>query len=868
MKTMRLWFFTVGMLVLTNVLLSEAPKFGFNPPRPANPDYATDTRIEGYFPAIATDGKGRFVAVWSIFPFGVSQISYIMQSVDGGMSWTQPAVLGNGICPDVATDGQGLWSAIWSSSWNGLGPTFVSRSVDNGNNWSAPIQVTDASSGGLELAKIRAGMSGHWIVLLSAWEKNAENWDSDILIVHSFDNGLTWSAPSHVNGDFLADGYEDIQPQVETDGMGNWVVIWTRYLGSVYNGPSDIIYARSSDDGLTWSAPLRLHPDAPGSQNGHLIGECASIQTDRNGTWIAAWSSNAPFGADPGGERDIFIERSQNAGLTWSEPEVVNSDAASDTNADSFPKIEADDQGTWAIVWNKLVSIPETSFTPSVNADSKRGKQGLIHPALIATPPPASYRTEIRIAVSTDQGMTWSSQGQAVAPDSTINPTPTIISDALGRWLLLWPRFPEAPSLQAESDIYTAMSPDLNPRKLVELNFSGGSGTSFWWTGVTTRGNGSTQICADGLCLAVPAAGENIAQFISPERTLPLVANTIWRLSAEVSTDQTDRDAIPMWQMGYDNMNSDFGKGDNYGGMTCFLDAAKGSQGIGRRNGRTNFETWIMPVAGMTPQWNGALSDDTLGAFAPENDPFNDIRLWFRVTDLESGGYGANLDSGTICLRSLRARRYSLADLQPSETLYGTPISNATHWAYDRRRGSTQSPMLAAIDDTAHLAHYQLDTTNDIATFMSARDLRPPLGRYKTPSFYPIKWTDNTLYRVTAQIQLAETSTGLDPVDMIRLNVETATKELIQTNWTSRGADEVNMLRAGSPRKASVAGGPQNYMAFFYGNNASDGKPKWSRLLRPTVDLINSPDLYGTGSGADATQIVGLKVERMILPAD
>jgi len=50
--------------------------------------------------------------------------------------------------------------------------------------------------------------------------------DLDILFARSIDAGVTWTAPSPLNTDADIDAEDDFYPQVSTDGLGKWVAVW------------------------------------------------------------------------------------------------------------------------------------------------------------------------------------------------------------------------------------------------------------------------------------------------------------------------------------------------------------------------------------------------------------------------------------------------------------------------------------------------------------------------------------------------------------------------------------------------------------------------------------------------------------------
>src|SRR5262249_45351900 len=92
------------------------------------------------------------------------------------------------------------------------------------------------------------------------------------------------------------------------------------------------LYAlRSSDRGRTWSLPSRLsESDAAGS----VRDEPPSLVRLPDDSLLAAWSSSTSLGGTIGGEGDIFVSRSTDAGKSWTDPHPLDSNAALDHSAD------------------------------------------------------------------------------------------------------------------------------------------------------------------------------------------------------------------------------------------------------------------------------------------------------------------------------------------------------------------------------------------------------------------------------------------------------------------------------------------------------------------------------------------------------
>jgi hypothetical protein len=77
----------------------------------------------------------------------------------------------------------------------------------------------------------------------------------------------------------------------------------------------------------------------------------ARLSTDRAGNWLAVWFSEDDLGGTVGADSDILASRSTDNGATWSAPQVLNSNAGSDSESDARPHVATDGSGHWVAVW-------------------------------------------------------------------------------------------------------------------------------------------------------------------------------------------------------------------------------------------------------------------------------------------------------------------------------------------------------------------------------------------------------------------------------------------------------------------------------------------------------------------------------------
>ncbi|MEX2490898.1 MAG: putative Ig domain-containing protein, partial [Nitrospirales bacterium] len=175
-----------------------------------------------------------------------------------------------------------------------------------------------------------------------------------------------------------SDSQHDEYPDVATDGNGNWIAVWQskhNVNGSI-GSDRDILFARSSDNGDTWTAAALLNPDgASDSENDYD----PKIATDGNGTWVVAWRSY-----NSGDDADIFFSRSTNNGQSWSNSQPVYSSAWSDDWSDGDPEIFVNN-GHWTVTWEHGPRSSADGDDEVYFAQSTNGAQSWTNPGALNT---------------------------------------------------------------------------------------------------------------------------------------------------------------------------------------------------------------------------------------------------------------------------------------------------------------------------------------------------------------------------------------------------------------------------------------------------------------------------------------------------
>lgn len=133
---------------------------------------------------------------------------------------------------------------------------------------------------------------------------------SDIFYRRSTDNGVTWSAPVNLSRSPTG----STKPQIKLDGRGGVYVTWDEgwdFL-SGRGSPQSVAYAYSLDNGQTWSAPTLFRAPTP-------VGAAQQITlgVDGAGRLVVVWRVEAGLRPE---SREVYYQVSSDRGQTWSAP--------------------------------------------------------------------------------------------------------------------------------------------------------------------------------------------------------------------------------------------------------------------------------------------------------------------------------------------------------------------------------------------------------------------------------------------------------------------------------------------------------------------------------------------------------------------
>ncbi|MBN2798756.1 MAG: exo-alpha-sialidase [Deltaproteobacteria bacterium] len=262
---------------------------------------------------------GYVYVVWSDDRDGTPAV-WLNRSTDAGRSWMPAAVQvshgqGAAVNPDVACVNDSVY-VVWEDDRDGELENhniYYNVSADRGQTWSAQDVALDDDEDGKAMS-LGPQIAAAGTQVHIAWY-DAVNGAYDILVASSTDQGLSFAAPVRVDSDVAGEAYS-ASPQIAIDGMSHVYVAWE----DSRRGLSDVYFAVSADAGRTYSQDKRLDGgDDAGSHNSFAPRLAAA-----DGQVYVVWHDERN-----GAGRDVFLNWSGDHGVSWQgEATRVDSDGA------------------------------------------------------------------------------------------------------------------------------------------------------------------------------------------------------------------------------------------------------------------------------------------------------------------------------------------------------------------------------------------------------------------------------------------------------------------------------------------------------------------------------------------------------------
>lgn len=259
------------------------------------------------------------------------------------------------------------------SGGNGLDATiYVSKSTDSGGSWEFYTRISSLGSGNnpyndrpwLAIDRSNNNIYITWTV----WHgRGASCLGSDIMFARSTDGGVTFSSPMRISSDYSTNGQQRQWSQIATGPSGEVYVTWRRFGAT---GISRAIFmAKSTDNGQSFGteAIVKEYPDFDSGDSGGFTPNTSTwpqLAVDSTGYLYIAWHKATATN----GDRDLCFVKSTDGGSTWSSVMTV----ASNTKDQFWPVLAVSSSGRIDMVWydrrldpnNQLVNL---YFTDSID---------------------------------------------------------------------------------------------------------------------------------------------------------------------------------------------------------------------------------------------------------------------------------------------------------------------------------------------------------------------------------------------------------------------------------------------------------------------------------------------------------------------
>jgi len=334
-----------------------------------------------------------------------ANIRFHFASSDGGITWTENTMassLGVAGDPCLVFDADGnLYYTHLSNPDNGswLDQIVVQKSTDNGLTWNDGVGVglnppRDQDKSWLAADRTTSPFHNNLYLAWTEFDAYGSGAAADstrILFARSLDQGLTWTTPQRLSdhGGNCVDADETVEGAVPAVGPGGEVY-------TAWSGNGQIWFDRSFDGGATFGTDI-LITDQPGGWdfgisgvwrcNGLPITACDVSSSTHRGRIYVVFSDQRN-GAD---DTDVFLCTSDDRGDTWSVPHRVNDDIG-----------------------------PAQQFLPWLTVDPVTGAVSVVFYDRRATQGDA---TEVTVATSRDGGANFVNQ---TVSDTSFTPWPTV----------------------------------------------------------------------------------------------------------------------------------------------------------------------------------------------------------------------------------------------------------------------------------------------------------------------------------------------------------------------------------------------------------------------------------------------------------
>ncbi|MEO7168698.1 MAG: dockerin type I domain-containing protein [Spartobacteria bacterium] len=245
------------------------------------------------------------------------------RSLDGGMSWANIAPAKGGdkqwfTIDKTNSSGSGFQYQHWSTGGNNFGGRQFSRSTDGGFTWLDPVNIPNSpswgvpdvdSNGNLFIGGVNLGTGQIWCERSTNAKNAAATPTFDQSTKVNLGGAVTISGAINPEG-LVGQVFLAVDRSGTSTNNNVYMLASVRPTGA--NNGSDVMFARSTDGGASFSAPVRVNDDPINPNKWHWFGTLAVAPNGRiDSVWLD--SRNAPNNTDS----QLFYSYSTDGGVTW-----------------------------------------------------------------------------------------------------------------------------------------------------------------------------------------------------------------------------------------------------------------------------------------------------------------------------------------------------------------------------------------------------------------------------------------------------------------------------------------------------------------------------------------------------------------------
>ncbi len=257
------------------------------------------------FPSVIASGSEVHV-VWEEYRDGNNAEIYYKRSADGGITWGADTRLtfnpASSFSPSAAVSGS-VVHVVWFDTRDGNSEIYYKRSPDGGISWGTDTRLTINAAASAFPSVTVSGSEVH-----VAWEEYRDG-NGEMYYKRSTDGGLTWGTDTRLTFNIA----NSFSPSISASGsLVN--IAWH----DERDANREIYNKRSPDGGLSWGTDTRVTNDTS-------VSSYASVSVSGSNVHLA-WIN------EPGGNLELYYNRSTDGGLTWGTETRLTNDSARSTD--------------------------------------------------------------------------------------------------------------------------------------------------------------------------------------------------------------------------------------------------------------------------------------------------------------------------------------------------------------------------------------------------------------------------------------------------------------------------------------------------------------------------------------------------------